>query len=205
MRRILILAIALVTLVWPAHGSAEYASLEAIGGRQQPTECEIAIWDALITLPNRPAAFDEHAGAIAFAMAGATQRARDAATLLSVGYFESGFQPRIQAGECRKLECDRGLARGFWQMHASPLVPEWGDLIGLEEDTILVGASAAARILKRGRRVCRSESGAISYFAVGTCFGWRGADERARFAEKIERKLGACNKLRSSESVAPPW
>ncbi len=161
-------------------------------GGSETTKCERELWDALVSLPNRPAAFDEHAPQIARALFGATRHARDAATLFAVGYFESGFQPRIQEGDCRKHECDRGLARGFFQIHEDTAGQQvWADLLGM--DRVGLGASVAARKLRWGRKMCHSESGAISYFAVGTCFGWRGADNRAKFAEKIERKIAACN------------
>ncbi len=164
----------------------------AESGGSEMSKCDLQLWDALVSLPNRPAAFDEHAPQIAAALAVATRHARDAATLFAVGYFESGFQPRIQDGDCRKLECDRGQARGFWQMHADTAGQQvWADLLGM--DHVDLGAVVAARKLRWGRRICHSEAGAISYFAVGTCFGWRGADNRAKFAEKIERKIPACN------------
>lgn len=163
----------------------------AESGGSEMSKCDLQLWDALVSLPNRPAAFDEHAPQIAHALAAVTRRAADAATLFSVGYFESGFLPRIQEGDCRKAECDRGRARGFWQMHQDTAGAAWTDLLGMENTE--VGAQVAARKLRHGRRVCHSESGAISFYAVGTCFGWKGSETRAKFAEKIERKIGACN------------
>lgn len=162
----------------------------------------MALLAALNALPNRPAAFDEHSPQIAAALSSATRTARDAATLFAVGYFESGFQPRIQEGECRPHECDRGLARSFWQMHEAITSGAWGEMLGMK--SVHLSAEVAARILRRGRRVCHSESGAISYFAVGTCLGWKGADARARYAEKIERRIAICDRAESrSEAVDP--
>lgn len=163
------------------------------------TPCELALLAALNGLPNRPAAFDEHSPQIAAALAGATRGARDAATLFAVGYYESGFLPRIQEGECRPHECDHGKAHSFWQLH--DWVSGWNELVGM--DRVNVAADVAARILRRGRRVCHTEAGAISFFAVGTCFGWRGADQRAAFSLKIEQKLAACGH-RHDDASNPP-
>jgi hypothetical protein len=159
----------------------------------------MALLAALNALPARPAAFDEHAPQIAEALAQATRGTRDAATLFAVGYFESGFQPRIQEGLCKPNECDRGRARSFWQLH--DWVRGWSDMIGM--DRVGVAADVAARILRRGRRVCHSEAGAISFFAVGTCFGWKGADQRAAFSLKIEQKLASCGHRRDDASNPP--
>jgi hypothetical protein len=87
-------------------------------------------------------------------------------------------------------------------MHEAITSGAWGEMLGMK--SVHLSAEVAARILRRGRRVCHSESGAISYFAVGTCLGWKGADARARYAEKIERRIAICDRAESrSEAVDP--
>lgn len=88
-----------------------------------------------------------------------------AALLVEVGYHESGFRRRIQAGQCRADECDavrrggrtvRHLARSMWQLHVSPRIPgypgdvpreAWLACTGTEYEHVLTAAQAAARVL----------------------------------------------------------
>lgn len=155
--------------------------------------CAAAILTVLTSLPNRASDFDEHAPTIAAAIAQVSSSSREAAGLVTLGELESRFAPRIQAGECRKLECDRGLAHGFFQLHADKVgTTVWNELVGLEKTTIDLNVRIAARILGRGRRVCRSEAGAFSYFALGHC-GFAGGPRRATIAARFATRLSACN------------
>ena len=90
-----------------------------------------------------------------------------AATLVEVAMHESGLRRRIQAWECRGLECDavkhrksgrvvRRLARSMWQLHASPTIPGvkadvprdvWLASTGTTHEAIVTAARAATRLL----------------------------------------------------------
>jgi hypothetical protein len=110
-----------------------------------------------------------------------------AAIAVSVAWHETKFLARIQAGDCKKFECDRGRARGYFQPHedASLLARErWDDLVGLGDHNVDAQAEVALQLLRRGRKVCRTLEGAASYYAVGHC-RFPGAKKRARTAELL--------------------
>jgi hypothetical protein len=89
-----------------------------------------------------------------------------AADLVEIGYHESGFRKRIQAGDCRIYrkggsECDhyRGvfLARSMWQIHRTPELPgvealvprkRWMAIQGTEASSVTLAARTAARVLR---------------------------------------------------------
>lgn len=84
-----------------------------------------------------------------------------AAWLLEVGYHESGFRKRIQAGDCRENECDAVrvngelvfLARSMWQFHRIPRIGEVGSMsaedwrlsLGTKDENVARAAWVAAR------------------------------------------------------------
>ena len=167
--------------------------------------CTAALLVALNALSSRPEGWDEHAPRIAEAIAASTRTPREAAIVFALGRYESNFLPRIQEGDCRcfvvrgqkQCECDWDrkkkvfAARGFWQLH--PWVPEWENLLGLEPETIELGARVVSRMVRRGLRVCHTTEGAIGYFACGSC-GWPGGAARARYAREVEARLGSCGR-----------
>lgn len=168
------------------------------------TPCAAALLAVLEALPNRPPGFAEHAAVVATAIDRATDGTREAASLLTIGFWESGFQPRIQAGQCEKWECDpyRGRdgqihhrARSYYQLWASPIVPraDWDRLLGLDQPTVDFASVVAFRVLRRGFRACGTVTGALSYYAVAKC-KWSKVKRRADFAAWAERRLGACAK-----------
>jgi hypothetical protein len=48
---------------------------------------------------------------------GPSARARTALEIIAIEVHETGLQPRLWRGECRKSECDGGLATGELQLH----------------------------------------------------------------------------------------
>lgn len=153
--------------------------------------CEATLVKALNELPTRDATWREtYVPIVAETVRHLTGSPAKAATLIAIGYFESGFLPRIQAGECYAWECDRGQAHGWFQQH--PWVPEWNALLGLDREAIDLTFRVAYRQVNRGFHVCHEPEGAISFYAVGTCRGWKGAARRAVFAKRIEVKLRVC-------------
>lgn len=122
--------------------------------------------------------------------------------LVSVGFHESRFLDRIQAGACLRHECDsfvlpsgevRFRARSFWQLHrhAAASGAEWRATTGLAPENVSTGAAVAARRLRRGLAACRSYDGAVSYYAYGSCRPWPGAAKRVALARRIESRLRA--------------
>lgn len=116
---------------------------------------------------------------------------------VAVGHFESGFQERIQAGKCRRYECDAKYGPGgeflghrsksYWQLQRTSFsAPFWEDMTGSEIMPTFEAARAAARVLGAGRKKCHSVGGAVSWYATHDCSA---ADRRAAFAEDLLRKV----------------
>lgn len=160
--------------------------------------CAAAIALAINALPG---AASEHVPVTARAIELAAPTPRRAALLVAIGYHESRFLPRIQAGDCRTYtrrgqkiqECDAGRARSYFQMQHTALAPEWPELLGLDAPTVKLAARVADRILARGLRSCKTEAGAASYYATGRCT-WPGGVRRGAMAKRILPKLEACTK-----------
>lgn len=160
------------------------------------TPCTAAI---IAVIDSLPGAASEHVPVTARAIELAAETPQQAALLVSVGYHESRFLPRIQAGDCRVYtwrgqkiqECDAGRSRSYFQMQRIAMVPEWPELLGLEPETVERAARAADRILERGLRACKTDAGASSYFATGRCT-WVGGVRRGALAKLIRPKLEAC-------------
>jgi len=123
-----------------------------------------------------------------------------AAILIVQGYFESRFAAHVQAGRCRRDECDAiklpggrvfHRARSYWQLHASALLPwpEWYSIAGVEFVPTADAAYAAARVLGLGLVRCETLEGTIAMFATGRSCHWARAAQRARMVQNIERGL----------------
>lgn len=121
-----------------------------------------------------------------------------AALLIVQGYWESRFARHIHAGRCGPLECDPYRYQGQllhratspWQIQFSGVVPpsEWRTLAGEDLESTTRAATAAARVLSRGRSSCRSLEGTIAAYAGVRC-RWSGARARARHVRTVEAEL----------------
>lgn len=136
---------------------------------------------------------EQHRAQVAEAVWAASQGAplppRDWARLmLTVGFHESGLSMRIAAGNCRKHECDRGRAKGLWQLHANYFNrTEWfrqdGD-IGLQ-------AKLASDALKRAWGTCRGSGvepvrATLSAYAGQGCGKeWKGLSARLATFQRL--------------------
>lgn len=169
------------------------------------TPCAAAIAIAINALPG---ASSEHVTTTAEAISIVAPTPRRASLLVAIGYSESRFLPRIQAGDCKSYkvrgqmqhECDAEKQKdgtllftslSYFQMKRTSLVPEWPNIIGLDLEDVTRATRAADRILARGMRMCKTDAGAASYYALGHC-RWPGGQKRALLAEKIRNKLSAC-------------
>lgn len=116
---------------------------------------------------------------------------------IAVGWFESGFQERIQAGKCRRYECDAKYgpggvflghrSRSYWQLQRTSFSRDyWDDMVGAEQIPTFEAARGAARVLGAGYKKCHSLGGAVSWYATHDCSA---ADRRAAFAESLFKKI----------------
>lgn len=114
-----------------------------------------------------------------------------AATLAVMAVEESGLRRDVHHGECPALLCDRGRARGLWQLHRHPVVPRdvWMGWAGDEYSNTLSAATQAAAMLRAGFARCGTQEGAISYYATGGSCRWTGASDRAEKARRLAGKL----------------
>jgi len=144
---------------------------------------EATVLAMLIALPGaEPAHSQVIADAVAEAACGDKLLA---AELVAVGFYESGFTPRIQEGRCRSYECDKGRARSYWQMQRTSFSRDtWDSMVGLDHEGILTAAQTAGTILLAGRKACRTVSGTLSWYATGRCY-WSGARYRVKLVNRL--------------------
>ena len=122
-----------------------------------------------------------------------------AAFVATLGWHESKFSLRIAEGRCKPYECDRGRARGIFQIHrrATMTDAEWDALLGTDRDAALAGTREIVRRIVAARRRCRSlesrqdwAAGVFSSLAGRGCIGeFKGRAERVvRFRALLRRK-----------------
>lgn len=116
----------------------------------------------------------------------------EAAFLLAWGQHESAFSLRIGAGRCKPWECDRGRARGPWQLHrdASMTADTWSRMHGLEN--VPVQAREAAKKVRWALRQCPADRvrGGFRVLGGNGCQkALRGEDERVRTFQKIRKRM----------------
>jgi hypothetical protein len=91
--------------------------------------------------------------AMSTAIHAAAKTPDEAAFLIACGRYETAFSLRIHAGQCRPLECDRGRARGPWQVHRNSAMSDaqWDRMHGVEniDEQALVAASRARWALRQ--------------------------------------------------------
>jgi hypothetical protein len=133
--------------------------------------------------------------------------------LLTQAYAESRLARNVHEGNCRPYECDpirnamTGVvshrARSLWQIHhIAPIESEWHLMQGSDLQSTTAAAWAAAKLLSRGYRACRSISGAIaSYAGLRSCY-WSQADSRARMYVSLRER--ATRLERQTEKPSPP-
>jgi hypothetical protein len=141
----------------------------------------------------------EHARIFAQAVARHADSRAHAAEAVAVAWWETKISSRIQAGECRvptrskRGECDWHYgkklfqARSYFQIHEDASLKartRWNELVGLEPENVDASVDVAMQLLRRGKQVCKTSEGAISYFAVGHC-RWPGAAKRAATVRQL--------------------
>jgi hypothetical protein len=92
--------------------------------------------------------------AIAAAIAKVTSNPDEAAFLLAWGDAETHYSLRIHEGRCFRWECDRGRARGPWQLHRNGRSLElWDRMHGV--DNVDVQAREALKMARWAMNECR--------------------------------------------------
>ncbi len=116
-----------------------------------------------------------------------------AALILAIGDAESGFSLRIHAGQCKPHECDRGRARGPFQLHRyAEAVPTWEQMHGLGNIGVQVRVASAR--LARGYYTCRGGTdwlaATINGFAGRRCAEiWPGLESRVATWRRVLRAI----------------
>lgn len=114
-----------------------------------------------------------------------------AAFLVAWGDAETHYSLRIHAGRCAKWECDRGRARGPWQLHRSAdmTADTWARMHGIEN--VRVQAREAARRVRWALRECRGDArGAFALLGGRGCAGSiPGVDARVATFERLRRRM----------------
>lgn len=121
-------------------------------------------------------------------------RPRDwAALIIAIGYAESSFSLRIHVGLCKPHECDRGRARGPWQLHRyAEATPVWDKMTGIENAG--VQAAVASARLARGFYTCRTKgdwlTATINGFAGRRCdLIWPGLERRVAVYHRVRKAI----------------
>ena len=158
--------------------------------------------------PDKSAQLDAIAAAVAEVSKDAPRAPREwAALLLTIGYHESTFSLRIQRGQCKPYECDRGRARSAWQLHKNLFTaPVWEQLHGVENTKVQVRAASDA--LRRAYFTC-GRSGVpwvqatLNAYAGRRCSAeWPGLGQRVATFNRLlrvstPRKQGETSRLTS--------
>ncbi len=130
--------------------------------------------------------------AIGAAVAEFGKTADERAFLLAWAENETHLSLRVHAGRCRASECDRGRARGPWQVHrlASMPLDVWDRMHGIENTR--AQTEHAARMVRWALRQCPDDRvrGAFRRLGgLGCEQQLKGEDERMDDFQRLRGKL----------------
>jgi len=133
-----------------------------------------------------------------------------AAVLVAIGFWESRFSRRVQAGKCPWSGCTRWNRRAHsdWQIESSPAVsrPLWRAIVGLGQSHVDLAAWTSARLLGLARGRCGHHAHwmarTVSCYATGSSAHWPGADRRARMAWWVGWRLARMRALRRATGAS---
>jgi len=126
------------------------------------------------------------APAFADAIARHARTADEAAFLVAWAEHESHFQERIVRNDCKRYECDRGRARGAWQLHRGAAGQDWDALPG----NLDAQARSAARMARWALRECKAPLGAFRRLGgLGCDRALKGEDARMASFKKARGML----------------
>jgi hypothetical protein len=131
--------------------------------------------------------------------------------LITKAWWESRLAQNVHEGNCKEWQCDAHKiggrlvfrARTIWQMQKTSMVKdfEWEEMVGTDPRSTRLAAWVATRILAKGKNVCKTTQGTISYYATSRC-EWNGAAKRQMFYEKLSKKTPEQLKLEAEERLA---
>jgi hypothetical protein len=136
-----------------------------------------------------------------------------------LNYQESGLSREVQAGQCRKDECDPittkfgeviHQARTGWQIHKNKRITdeEWALMPGLEQWNMDAAAWVATRIWVSMYWTCggKLEGGIAAYAGNASTCQWEGAARRVRFYRMIRGQWNNAYRtaLAQAEAEKPP-
>ncbi len=130
--------------------------------------------------------------AVAAAVHRATKTPDEAAFVLAWGSAETHYSLRIAEGRCLIWECDRGKARGPWQIHrnAAMSAEQWDRMHGVEHiDEQARVAAARARWALRQCKVDRIRGAFRVLGGLGCKRQLKGENERVKAFERMRRRL----------------
>lgn len=121
---------------------------------------------------------------------------RQAAALVAIGYGETTFA-RYTLFDCHEIpkgasgDCDKGLARSYWQLHKS-VCPPLFDLPSGSKEAVEAAAACALKQWRFSYRACRGMSAQVersfSHYGGRGCSRWdRSAKKAAVFSRAIAR------------------
>ena len=133
---------------------------------------------------------------VAEAIAEESSSPAEAARLIALGLHESRFAVSVVRDGCSGLPasaCDHRRARGAWQLHTAACSEAYEHRAGTEA-SIHAEARCAVKLMRGYMSSCREHGatpaeGAFSGYATGGLCHWRGAEERAKTALRIEREI----------------
>lgn len=141
--------------------------------------------------PGTPEKLAQHS-ALSAAIRAEARTADEAAFLLAWGDAETHYSLRVHSGRCKPHECDRGRARGPWQLHrdASMSADTWARMHGVENTPLQ--AREAAKKVRWALRQCPANRivGAFRVLGGRGCqYELPGENERVAMFERVRRRM----------------
>lgn len=135
------------------------------------------------TVTERRARLETVATAIVEASGGDVGKA---SFLAAQGDAESGWRLDVSKCRCRQNECDRGKARGYWQVHRAPETPDvWSGVCAADVESMTL----AARWVLRRYRATSLECSFASLGGARVSCGAQWAMDRAKVARRLAVKF----------------
>lgn len=93
------------------------------------------------------------------------------ALLIDTGFSESHYASHVHANLCRTWECDKGKAKGPWQIQIGNGISRelWNSIVDTGQESTNAAALGAAIVLSNSYKQCKSLSGTIAGYLSGHC------------------------------------
>lgn len=135
--------------------------------------------------------------------------------LAMLSFQESRNSREVQAGECRKNECDpqtkngevTHLARTGWQLHKQArITEEWDLMVGTSQENLDAAAWAAAKVWVSSYWTCGGTvaGGTAAYAGQGKTCQWEGSARRVNFYKMIRPRWEKAYREALAQEQATP-